>query len=118
MQVKGIVGTLVEVLATPSAEVQRAVAACLPPLMPTVKTDPDFTPKLVADLMQQLLHGKTYGARCRRHMPDVKQHCMVLACLSAAAHAHREDRFRLHAQTGGRSHASAAAWQDLWCQVR
>ena len=36
MQVKGIVGLLVEVLATPSAEVQRAVAACLPSLMPCI----------------------------------------------------------------------------------
>ena len=67
LQVKGIVGTLVEVLATPSAEVQRAVAACLPPLMPTVKIDPNFTRSLVADLLQQLLHGQTYGARCGPH---------------------------------------------------
>ena len=63
VQVKGILGTMVEVLATPSAEVQRAVAACLPPLMPAVKGDIEFTRKLVAGLLQQLLHGQTYGAR-------------------------------------------------------
>lgn len=63
MQVKAILGTLVDVLSTPSAEVQRAVSACLPPLMPAIQGDKDFTRELVQKLLAQLLKDKSYGTR-------------------------------------------------------
>ena len=63
LQVRGILGTLVDVLATPSAEVQRAVSACLPPLMPAIQADKAFTQELVQKLLAQLLKDKSYGTR-------------------------------------------------------
>ena len=52
-----------DVLATPSAEVQRAVSACLPPLMPAIQADKAFTQELVQKLLAQLLKDKSYGTR-------------------------------------------------------
>ena len=63
VQVKGILATLVDVLSTPSAEVQRAVSACLPPLMPAIQADKAFTQELVQKLLDQLLKSKAYGTR-------------------------------------------------------
>ena len=62
--------TLVEVLTTPSAEVQRAVAACLPPLMPGLAKDREYLEHLIQRLLDRLFKGKTYGDRFPRpHAP-------------------------------------------------
>lgn len=63
MQVKGILETLVDVLRTPSAEVQKAVAACMPPLMPLLSDDRTYLENLVQRLLDRLLKGKSYGDR-------------------------------------------------------
>ena len=62
-QVRAIVATLMEVLATPSADVQTAVSACLTPLMPGLAVDRGFTDGLVHSMLKRLLQGSTYGDR-------------------------------------------------------
>jgi len=57
------VGTLMEVLATPSSDVQTAVSACLTPLMPGLATERAFTEGLVQSMLKRLLQGQTYGDR-------------------------------------------------------
>lgn len=60
---KDIVGTLIEVLRTPSESVQRSVSDCLPPLMKALQTDDEFVGKIVRDLLDETMHGKAYGDR-------------------------------------------------------
>ncbi|KAK9840722.1 hypothetical protein WJX81_000165 [Elliptochloris bilobata] len=62
-KVRAIVGTLMDVLATPSADVQTAVSACLTPLMPGLAKDRAFTEALVQSMLKRLLQGSTYGDR-------------------------------------------------------
>ena len=52
-----------DVLKTPSAEVQKAVAACLPPLMPLLSSDRPYLEDLVQRLLERLCKGKSYGDR-------------------------------------------------------
>lgn len=52
-----------EVLATPSAEVQRAVSDCLPPLMPAIRDDRAFVESMLGRLLQSLMSGSSYGIR-------------------------------------------------------
>ena len=63
-QVRNILEILVEVLATPSEPVQRAVSNCLPPLMTGLSADKPFLEDLVSRLLKQLSHEQ-YGHRCR-----------------------------------------------------
>lgn len=63
LQVKGILETLVDVLKTPSAEVQKAVAACMPPLMPLLASNRQYLEDLVKRLLDRLFKGKSYGDR-------------------------------------------------------
>lgn len=57
-----ILETLLEVLATPSEPVQRAVSNCLPPLMAGLSADKPYLEALIADLLAQLGHER-YGHR-------------------------------------------------------
>ncbi|XP_059138605.1 stalled ribosome sensor GCN1-like isoform X2 [Physella acuta] len=59
-KVKPIVAQLIAALSTPSQEVQEAVANCLPPLVPSIKSD---APGLVSKLLQHLLDSNNYGER-------------------------------------------------------
>ena len=59
-KVRPIIGKLVSALATPSQQVQEAVANCLPPLVPSIK---DEAPKLVTELLHTLLTTENYGER-------------------------------------------------------
>ncbi len=60
---RSILEILVEVLATPSEPVQRAVSNCLPPLMAGLSADKPYLETLVARLLKQLSHQQ-YGHRC------------------------------------------------------
>ncbi|XP_011307361.1 translational activator GCN1 [Fopius arisanus] len=59
-RIKPIVVRLISALATPSQQVQEAVANCLPHLVPSIK---DEAPKIVDKLMDQLLKSDKYGER-------------------------------------------------------
>ncbi|XP_039292554.1 eIF-2-alpha kinase activator GCN1 [Nilaparvata lugens] len=59
-KIKPIIGKLVDALATPSQQVQEAVANCLPPLVPAMKED---APALVQKLLRQLLESENFGER-------------------------------------------------------
>ncbi|XP_076236761.1 lethal (3) 80Fj [Calliopsis andreniformis] len=59
-RIKPIVMRLIAALSTPSQQVQDAVANCLPHLVPSIKED---APKIVDNLMDQLLKSDKYGER-------------------------------------------------------
>ncbi|XP_034188694.1 lethal (3) 80Fj [Osmia lignaria lignaria] len=59
-RIKPIVMRLIAALSTPSQQVQEAVANCLPHLVPSIKED---APKIVDNLMDQLLKSDKYGER-------------------------------------------------------
>ncbi|RZF42658.1 hypothetical protein LSTR_LSTR001453 [Laodelphax striatellus] len=59
-KIKPIIGKLIDALATPSQQVQEAVANCLPPLVPAMKED---APALVQKLLRQLLESENCGER-------------------------------------------------------
>ena len=59
-KVRPIIGKLIAALATPSQQVQEAVANCLPPLVPAIK---DEAPKLVGELLETLLNTENFGER-------------------------------------------------------
>ncbi len=63
LQVRAIVETLLEVLATPSEAVQRAVSGCLPPLMAGLSADAAYTAALVQRLLA-MLSAERYADRC------------------------------------------------------
>lgn len=59
-RIKPIVMRLITALSTPSQQVQEAVANCLPHLTDSIKED---APKIVDNLMDQLLKSDKYGER-------------------------------------------------------
>ncbi|XP_029194337.2 eIF-2-alpha kinase activator GCN1-like [Acropora millepora] len=59
-KVRPIVGKLLSSLSTPSQQVQEAVANCLPPLVPAIKSE---APEMVKNLLKQLLKSSAYGER-------------------------------------------------------
>merc|ERR1740131_818046 len=59
-KVRPIIGKLINALATPSQQVQEAVANCLPPLTNSIK---DEAPKLVSELLHTLLNTENFGER-------------------------------------------------------
>ncbi|XP_068678677.1 stalled ribosome sensor GCN1-like [Montipora foliosa] len=59
-KVRPIVGKLLSALSTPSQQVQEAVANCLPPLVPAIKSE---APEMVKNLLNQLLDSTVYGER-------------------------------------------------------
>jgi len=70
--VRSILEILVEMLATPSEPVQRAVSDCMPALMPGLSADRPYVETLVARLLKQLGH-ESYGHRCvsARHLHGI-----------------------------------------------
>nr|XP_039274428.1 eIF-2-alpha kinase activator GCN1-like [Styela clava] len=62
-RVKPIVAKLTEALSTPSQPVQEAVAKCLPPLVPAIKSDaPDIVKKMLVILLESENYGERKGA--------------------------------------------------------
>ncbi|XP_065830516.1 stalled ribosome sensor GCN1-like [Oscarella lobularis] len=59
-KVKPIVENLITALSTPSQQVQEAVAACLPPLVPSVL---DISEHIVRKLLDQLFDSAQFGER-------------------------------------------------------
>lgn len=59
-KVRPIVGKLLNALSTPSQQVQEAVANCLPPLVPAIKSE---SPDMVKNLLNKLLESTVYGER-------------------------------------------------------
>ncbi|KAL4444093.1 hypothetical protein ABPG75_011830 [Micractinium tetrahymenae] len=62
-KVKSIVGTLLEVLNTPSESVQRGVSDCLPALMQMLQGDAAFVESTVQTLLDRALKGDKYAER-------------------------------------------------------
>lgn len=62
-QIRDILSTLVEVLRTPSSDVQRAVSDCLEPLMGLLASDEAFIENLINRVQGMLLKGASYGDR-------------------------------------------------------
>ena len=56
-------GTLLEVLTTPSESVQRGVSDCLPALMKALSGDSAFVTATVETLLDRALRGAKYGDR-------------------------------------------------------
>jgi len=54
----------VEVLRTPSSDVQQAVSECLGPLMAGLADDETFAQTLIQRLLDLLLKGHSYADRC------------------------------------------------------
>ena len=61
-------GTLVDVLRTPSSDVQRSVADCLGPLMAGLASDAAYVESVVARLLDMLTRGASYGDRSVREL--------------------------------------------------
>uniref|UniRef100_A0AAG5CZ96 TOG domain-containing protein n=1 Tax=Anopheles atroparvus TaxID=41427 RepID=A0AAG5CZ96_ANOAO len=59
-RIKPIIERLLAALATPSQQVQEAVANCIPHLIPSAK---EQAPAMVKKLMQQLVKSEKYGVR-------------------------------------------------------
>ena len=63
VQIRSILSTLVDVLRTPSSDVQRAVSDCLEPLMTILASDESFIVSLMNRVQGLLLKGTSYGDR-------------------------------------------------------
>ena len=63
VQIRSILSTLVDVLRTPSSDVQRAVSECLEPLMTILVSDESFIVSLIDRIQGLLLKGASYGDR-------------------------------------------------------
>ena len=63
MQIRNIISTLLDVLRTPSSDVQRAVSDCLEPLMAILASDEAFISRLISKVQEMLLKGASYGDR-------------------------------------------------------
>lgn len=63
MQIRNIISTLLDVLRTPSSDVQRAVSDCLEPLMAILASDEAFISSLMSKVQEMLLKGASYGDR-------------------------------------------------------
>eukprot|EP00118_Oscarella_pearsei_P017747 m.178492 g.178492 ORF g.178492 m.178492 type:complete len:2032 (+) comp39177_c0_seq3:1999-8094(+) len=59
-KIQPIVEKLIETLSTPSQQVQEAVAACLPPLVPAVR---DSAEDIIAQLIRKLFDSTHFGER-------------------------------------------------------
>ena len=81
VQVRNVLGTLLDVLSTPSGQVQRAVSDCLPPLMPSIRSDRAYTEGMLQRLLDMLLKGDSYGIRCvLLSMQGIPQFLLGWAC--------------------------------------
>ncbi len=65
-QVRSVLGTLIDVLRTPSSDVQRSVADCLGPLAAGLAADRPYLESLIARVLDMLTKGGSYGDRCMR----------------------------------------------------
>lgn len=63
LQVRDILSTLIDVLRTPSSDVQHAVSECLEPLMAILASDEEFVKGLISRVESMLLKGASYGDR-------------------------------------------------------
>ena len=63
MQIRSIISTLIDVLRTPSSDVQRAVSDCLEPLMAILASDEAFISSLTGRVQEMLVKGASYGDR-------------------------------------------------------
>ena len=63
MQIRSILSTLVDVLRTPSSDVQWAVSDCLEPLMTILASDESFIVSLIDRIQGLLLKGTLYSDR-------------------------------------------------------
>lgn len=63
LQIRDILSTLIDVLRTPSSDVQHAVSDCLEPLMAILASDDAFVEGLINRIQTMLLKGTTYGDR-------------------------------------------------------
>ncbi len=57
-------GTLLQVLNTPSEAVQRRVSDCLPPLMQVLQQDRTYVESVTKQLLGSCLKARGYGERC------------------------------------------------------
>ena len=63
MQVRSVMATLIDVLRTPSSDVQRAVSDCLGPLMAGLAGDEGYVRGVVSNVLDLLTKGAAYGDR-------------------------------------------------------
>ena len=63
MQIRDILSTLIDVLRTPSSDVQHAVSDCLEPLLAILAGDENFVEGLISRVQNMLLKGASYGDR-------------------------------------------------------
>ena len=63
-QVRSVMDTLIDVLRTPSSDVQRSVADCLGPLMAGLAGDRAYVESVVSRVLAMLTKGASYGDRC------------------------------------------------------
>ncbi|KAL6771130.1 hypothetical protein ACKKBF_B34035 [Auxenochlorella protothecoides x Auxenochlorella symbiontica] len=62
-KIRDIVGTLLQVLNTPSEAVQRRVSDCLPPLMQVLQQDRTYVEGVTKQLLGSCLKARSYGER-------------------------------------------------------